>query len=476
VARPVRPRQQQPARPQQYPRFADRARRAIAGQSPPTLQIGLRTHRSEMDDLTAHSALELALRVGEAMLAVGVPAADVTATVLRVAAAYGLTSCQVDVTYTSLTVSWDRDDAVPLTGMRIVRVRATDYSRLHGVTDLVHELADDTATMPLEEAHARLDELIATPHPYRRWVVTASLAMAAAMVALLLGGGPWVALAAGGTSAGIDLLMRTLSRWGLPQFFQQAACAMLATGVATVLVVLESGLRTSLVVGAGIVVLLMGMSLVGAAEDAISGFHVTAAARAFEVVTLTTGIVVGIAVSLDLARRAGIPLAVLDPTVYAVPPTVQLLAAGGIAAFFAVASYARPRPVLVAAGAGGLSWAVFALCRDFGVGPTVASALAAIVVGFLGDVLTQRLRIPPLVIAASAVAPLLPGLTIYRGLFAIVVDHDLTTGLGLLATAGGIGLGLAAGVTLGEFLATPVRTELDRWDRKVRRHATGAVE
>ena len=81
-----------------------------------------------MDDLTAHAALGLALRIGASMLAVGAPSADVTATVLRVAAAYGLTSCQVDITFTSLTVSFDREDAVPLTAMRIVRMSRTDYT------------------------------------------------------------------------------------------------------------------------------------------------------------------------------------------------------------------------------------------------------------------------------------------------------------------------------------------------------------
>ena len=54
-------------------------------------------------------------------------------------------------------------------------------------------------------------------------------------------------------------------------------------------------MRSSLVVAAGIVVLLAGMSLVSAAQDAINGFPVTAGARAFELVTLTIGIVVGIA-------------------------------------------------------------------------------------------------------------------------------------------------------------------------------------
>src|SRR3954466_12516992 len=100
-------------------RIPERAWRAVAGTSPPTAPIGLRAQPSRMDDLTAHAALGLALRIGESMLAVGASAADVTATVLRVAAAYGLTDCHVDVTFTSLTVSYDLENAVPLTAMRL---------------------------------------------------------------------------------------------------------------------------------------------------------------------------------------------------------------------------------------------------------------------------------------------------------------------------------------------------------------------
>ena len=132
-----------------YGRIPARARRAIAGNSPPTEPIGLRAQPSRMDDLTAHAALGLALRIGASMLAIGAFAADVTATVLRIAAAHGLTSCQVDVTYTSITVSFDREDAVPLTAMRIVRTSRTDHTRLQGITNLARAVgAGDSGLSP----------------------------------------------------------------------------------------------------------------------------------------------------------------------------------------------------------------------------------------------------------------------------------------------------------------------------------------
>ena len=86
----------------------------------------------------------------------------------------------------------------------------------------------------------------------------------------------------------------------------------------------------------------------------------------------------------------------------------------------------------------------------------------------------DRLRIPPLV-AVCGIVPLLPGLAIYHGLFAIVVDADIEGGLTALVGAAAVGLALAAGVTLGEYLGRPVSGARDRYDERVRRRAMTAA-
>jgi uncharacterized membrane protein YjjP (DUF1212 family) len=423
-----------------------------------------------VDDRTAHAALGLALRIGESMLAVGASAANVTATVLRVAAAYGLANCQVDVTFTSLTISYDGDAALPVTLMRVVRPRGMDYARLQGITDLARAIGADR--LDIEDAHRRLDRVVSAPHPYRRPIHALGWAGVAGSIGFLLGGGWLVALAAALTTSAIEQIMRALNRRGLPMFFQQAAGAAVATGVAVLLVAWDVDVRSSLVVAAGIVVLLAGLSLVGAAGDAISGFPVTAAARAFEVLTLTAGIVAGIAGVLDLAQRVRVPLTVVDVATSTVPFAVALAAAAGIAGFWALASHARPRAVGVATVAGALAWATSSAAGALGAGPAVASATAAVVVAFCGESLTDRLRIPPLLVAVCGIVPLLPGLAIYRGLFAIVVEADLPGGVNTLVGAAVIGLGLAAGVALGEYFGRTLRGTRDRFDRRVSHRAT----
>ena len=454
-----------------YARIPERAWRAIGGNSPPTAPIGLRAQPSRMDDLTAHAALGLALRIGASMLAIEASAADVTATVLRVAAAYGLTSCQADVTHTSITVSYDRENAVPLTAMRIVRASRTDYTRLQGITDLARAVC--AGDIEVEEAHRRLDRVVSAPATYRRAVHALAWAGVAGCFGLVLGGGWLEALLAALTTALIEQGLRVLNRRSLPLFFQQAAGAAFATGVAVLLLAWDVDVRSSLVVAAGIVVLLAGLSLVSAAQDAINGFPVTAGARAFEVVTLTAGIVVGIAGVLDLAQRARLPLTVAD-TSSSVPFAVALAASAGIAGFWALASHARPRAVVLAAIAGALAWTTFWALGGTGAGPALASGVAAVVLGFCGELLTDRLRVPPQLVAVCGIVPLLPGLAIYHGLFAIVVDADIQGGLTALVGAAGVGLALAAGVTLGEYLGRPISARRDRYDERVRRRAMTA--
>lgn len=447
-------------------RLPDRARKAIAGSGPPTAPFALRVRPSRVDAGTARSALGLALRIGESMLAVGASAADVTAMVLRVAAAYGLTDCQVDVTFTSLTISYDPEDVTPLVVMRIVRPRGQDYTRLQGITDLAASVV--AGGLGLADAHGRLDDILSAPHPYRRPIHALGWSGVAGCVAFLLGGGWLVAVVAAVTTAAIELIIRVLDRRGLPAFFQQVAGAAVATGAAVLLVVAEVEVRTSLVVAAGIVVLLAGLSFVGAAEDAISGFPVTAAARTFEVLTMTTGIVVGIAAVLDLARRAEVPLSVLDPSTSTVPFAVTVAAAAGMAGFWAVASYARPSAVGVATVAGALAWTTSSAAASSGAGAAVASAAAAVVVGFCGEALSDLLRIPPLLVAVCGIVPLLPGLAIYRGLFAVVVESDVQEGVNALVGAAAVGLALAAGVVLGRYFGRLLGDQ-DRFDRRVRR-------
>ena len=97
--------------------------------------------------------LDLCLRVGEMLLSSGAGAADVTATMRSVAYALGVRNPQVDVTFTSLsmTVQESQDD-VPLVQIRSVHQREIDYEDLTRVDHMVRDLV--AGRKDLQEARA----------------------------------------------------------------------------------------------------------------------------------------------------------------------------------------------------------------------------------------------------------------------------------------------------------------------------------
>ncbi|QDB79354.1 threonine/serine exporter family protein [Georgenia sp. 311] len=456
----------------------ERARRVVAASGPPTLAFSTPRRESQLAAETERSVLDLVLRVGEAMIATGAPVADVTAALLRLAAAYGVTNCHVDITFISISASIDRDDD-PITKLRVISVRTSDYSRLTELFLLVEDSA--AGRLPLEDAHARLERVLRAPHPYRRWIVTGALGAMAGGVAFLLGGGWQVALVAALTTVIIDRVLRVLRRWGLPYIFQQAAGAGIATLVALVLLWGQdlfgwdrSLLPPSLVVASGIVVLLAGLQLVGAAEDAISGFPLTAAAKTFEVALYTTGLVIGIGFVLDMGQRLGVPLVIGDVFGSSPPAFVQVLCGAVIAGSWAVASYTQARNVWLISLVGAVATGTYYLVDTLWLGPAGAAFFAALVVGLIGGVIGDRGRLPSFVVSVCGVTPMLPGLSIYAAMFSFIESGDLINGGQLAIRALSVGLALAAGVTLGEFCASPLRSEMDRWERRVRTRARGA--
>nr|WP_237048148.1 threonine/serine exporter family protein [Lentzea guizhouensis] len=415
------------------------------------------------DDTTVHLVLDLALRIGEVQMASGASAADVTATILSVTESYGLPHTEVDVIYTSISVSCHRGwGAPPITAVRVVRQRSLDYTRLAAVEHLVRNLG------PIEEAHSELEQITNAPHPYPRWVATAAWAGMAAAVAFLVGGGLSLAITAAVVTAVIDRVGRVLNRRALPFFFQQLVGGALATGAA--LTVYWTGLlpavRPSLLVAVGIVVLLSGLALVSTVQDAISGYNVTAAGRTVETVLLSAGLIAGVALAIRTAVHFGLPIRLSDPLpalISAVP--MQFAAGAATSAFFALACYARPRALVAAAVSGAIGTASYGLATSAGVDALLASAVAAAITGFGGATMTRRLRIPTLVVVQAGVVPLLPGWTTYRGLFQLTAEGD-PAGLSTLVFASGIALALAGGVVFGEYLAQPVRYGLGRLERK----------
>ncbi|MCZ4274637.1 threonine/serine ThrE exporter family protein [Rhodococcoides yunnanense] len=413
------------------------------------------------DDAVVAEVLDLAVRAGEVLLASGTSAIDTAAQIEYIAATYGLARCDVDVTYNSITISAHRGPTrPPSTTMRIVRYRSMDYARLAAVDRLIRGVRRHM--IPPWKALATLESITTAPHPYNRWTATLAWSGMAASVGVLVGGGLLVAVVSFLTTMVIDRLGRVLNRAGLPFFFQQFVGGFVAATPAITLFNFQDQLNISispsLVIAAGVTVLLSGLSLVGSVQDAITGAPITASARFFEVLMMTGGIIGGVATSLKMAAIIGYDLPLISnsppPDIAEVP--TKVLAGAMASLFYGLACYAERR-ALTAAFFGGFAGAlVYLLVQTLSTGPVIASAFAATVVGFAGGLMARRALIPPLIVAVAGITPLLPGYSLYRGLYAIINDQ-LLIGISALFAAFGIGVALAAGVTLGEWGARTLR-------------------
>ena len=371
--------------------------------------------------------LDLCLQVGEVLLSSGEAAADTSATMTRLAGACGLDTVDVDITFTSITMCCRRGKAAaPVTSMRLVRYRTTDLTRLTLVTRIVDQVV--RGEMGLAGCRRRAGRRRRAPHPYPRWVATAGWAGLAAAVALLLGGGPVIWMTAFVTTAIIDRLGRFLGRLGAAPFFLQMIGGFVATACTVGLLAvgaLPSETGPSLVIAASITVLLSGLSVMGAVQDAIAGHVVTAAGRAAEIALLSAGLLTGVILGLKTGIWFGLFLDPAEPVAADVTRFgISTFAAAAAAAMFALACYAPLRSLAAAALAGATGWVAYgALTQYADLGPVVATGLAAVLVGLGSELIRRRTAVHRQVIILSGIIPLLPGLTAYRGFYQLAASR-----------------------------------------------------
>ncbi len=423
---------------------------------------------SIMGDVTdarqTHQTLDLALRVGEMLLSNGAGAADVTATMSSVSHHLGLRQVLVDVTFTTLTLSHQASyDELPISLTRHVTHRETDFDDLTRVDHLVAELLADE--IDLDEARIRIAQISSTGHRAPRWAVTTGSGVFGAGIALLIGGDAIVTLVAAVAAMGIEVLQRYISRLRLPFFYAQVAGGLFASLLAVGVAASDIEADSSLVITASIVMLLAGLGFIGAIQDALTGFYVTANARILEVMMSTIGVIVGVSGGLTLGRVLGIELTVVPGAsgLSRLPLMVTGAAVG--AAAFAFAAYAPRRVLLPIAGIAGSAAAVYLLVAERDVGRAWPAAVAAVFIGLVSYSVAGWARVPPLVIVTAAIVPLLPGVSIYRGLALLAADNY--AGILAMITAVAVAISLAAGVILGEYVAQPVRREARRLEQRL---------
>ena len=411
------------------------------------------------------ATMDLALRIGELLLSSGAGASDVSAAMSNVARACGLRGYSADVTFTELTMSQQSSPDEPaLIQIRQVRYREVDYGDLTGVDQILRDLV--AGEIDRVEAATRLNRISSTGHARPRWLVTLALGVMGGGVGMVLGGDWLVVALAAAAAMLVDALQRQMHRRRLPAFYQQVAGGLLATLMAVGVAATPADVSPSLVISSSIVMLLAGVNFLGAIQDALTGFPLTASARILEAFLATAGVVAGVSGGLQVAEVLGVDLGPVDPGAYSTASLPLMVAGGAIAAAaYAFSAYAPARALLPIAVAAGVAIGVYAQVLERGFGIAWSSALAALLLGLASYPIAKRARIPSLVVVAAGITPFLPGLSIYRGL--ALLATSASAALLAMVTAAAIAIALSSGAILGEYLAQPIRREAARLEGKL---------
>lgn len=414
-------------------------------------------------------ALRLVATLCDQMLSRGMAASDVVYLGLGVTSTYCSRKVHIDISHTILTISQDRGiDREPLTLVRSVVSRGSDYHTLQ----LLEELAQDvrTGTVPLDAVEHKLDAIITRKPIYPRWLVHLASGGISAGVVMLYSHNPLMWLIALGMGMLISLTIRRMTRMGLPAFYTQALSGLIIILIAAVTSLMAmttsipfvSDANATLVIISGMVMLVAGMMIASAFQDALDEYYVTAMARLLKVMMMTGGIVLGTTVGLYIATRLGVQLAATPDRLSLTSINYQYIGAAVLAASFALSNYARPVGIISAGLVGFLSLYVTLVMVDLGVGVIGASGIAAVFVGLAASMLLRLFRIPSVVTMSAGIIPLVPGLTLYSALVYIAQSTPNTTefdtGVALLLRALLIAIVVAAGVTFGNLIGRPART------------------
>ncbi len=409
-----------------------------------------------IDNAWVGEVLDLAGSIGAILMASGLPVVSSSNRVVDIAAAYGIDRCEADIINTTVYVSVHRGPHVPpVSSLHVVETRALDFSRLAAVDRLIDNIL--AGGLPASTARRRLTDIIRAPHPYKRWVATVAWGALAFATAGTLGGDLLTCLVSAVSAMAVDRTNRLLNRHGLPFFFQYAVGGAIATAPSMVLYSLSARLglnfEPTVAIAAGLVVLLAGLSLVGSVGDLITGATVTGSARFFELVMMTSATIAGVALVLHMADRLGAPGVVISA--YAPPALAEIparIAFGAASAAACALAYYSERSALMAAAFGGAAGVTVSLLTQHGVGLGVvgASFLAAAVIGLVGRLMEHRDLAPPMVVSMAGITPLLPGLSLLHGIYAIL-NNEQAVGFASVLGALAVGTALAAGVSLGEW-------------------------
>jgi uncharacterized membrane protein YjjP (DUF1212 family) len=410
----------------------------------------------------AHRLLAIILRTGALLLRSGASTNDVETTMHTLAEAARLREMQPTVISGLVTVSWDPGlHAEPITMIRVVPQRSTEYDRLADMASIVGRAQD--ASLAIDDVDVELDAIEGRVRSYASREILLATSASAAASTVLFGGGIAEAVAAAAAIGVAQPFVARLGATGFPMFFQNVIAPAIVTLVAVALIGLHLPINGPIVVTGAILLFLPGAVLVASLRDLIDGENVSGTARLAEALLLGAALAVGISLALGAGSLIGVQVVLLDVNPPGWRGLIEFVTAVFAVGFFAIRAGAPRQSVVISALLGGVGVASRELATAGQADVIMATAIAATIIGTFAQLAARRFRSLSTIWVGAATIPLLPGLLVLRGLTA----PSPIDGVSLLAEALATGFAIGIGVAVGDVLVST----LTRFNREVLRSA-----
>ena len=393
-------------------------------------------------------ALRLVMTMADQLSSMGMPAHSVTNLALNITDVYCQQKVHIDISYTQIFVSQDRGvDREPLTLIRTITPRETNYQLMQQLQDLSAKIANHTLT--LDDAEKSLDKILSHVRRYPRWVIYIASGGISAGSAILYSATWPLVLIAFFVGAITAWLLGRLGRLALPPFFTQVVASLFITLFASALMWFVShgyvdfmgSVNPTLITVGGIVLLVAGMAIVGAFQDAIDEYYVTAS----------------VGIGLYASRKLGISFIPTPDRLTFASASYQYLGAVIISASFALGNHTRLGGIILTSTTGLLGYYAFLASSSAGLSSIPANTLAGITIGFIATLVSRVWHMPSLAIVNASIVPLVPGLILYNGLMGLIAPENAPGGDDLLLRAILISVAIAAGASFGVLVGRPTR-------------------
>lgn len=414
----------------------------------------------------AHNTMLLALKLGETMFRFGAGALEVETSIIVVTQAYGVFDAEVDITNQSISLNFAPVGEPPATYQRVVRSWESDYAGLADLHQLVTEIA--AGVVERDDAHARLAAIRQRKKTFPTWVSFVANGLWASLFVVFIGGSWFSALLTLGASTLTMATVYLIGKWRAPDVFATMTGGVMATLIAFGLYWTDVFRDPALMIAASLILLVPSLRIVSAIQDGINGFPVTSAGRMVASLLTYVGLVAGIAIGIVVVSMLGAPeidITAMPSRQY--PPWLITILVGVAAMGMSVAEQTRMQLILPTGVVSAVGYLVYLGAVEIGLGPSIAPAVAAVVVGFCGRIAALSLGAPQLVVAVPASIFLLPGLMIFRAMYEIGTNVDMMSGgVMVLLQASVIIMAMATGLVLGDSLARPLTSGLKSNERR----------